>query len=223
MANTSRRPGFDYVRTTSRHENIVLGQGYAWVQTNTLADKWTNGITDDTTPDNIASQAPDCLRPHGHHGPNTHRIVKGALTLTSVDPHTNRKVSEVTISEHGRRDAPVAANVFYDGRTPETAGCTFVEGHKCLSPRTALRYMRGGTLGWFDAEGDVVSEADQKYVMEQLEKSRTVELADNGVSFRMRGRKPVARDMQAWFDQEWQDIAELKDDDEACADCGKHR
>lgn len=145
---TKRLPGFGYVYQKfpphAPSEYAVLQEGYAWVQTNELAPHWTINMADHALPEHIGGGPPDRLNRHGHHGPNTHRIVRGQLTITRRVP--GEPDQEVTISNNGVEpvSAPVPGDVTYDGVTTRDAGCTFVEGHYCLSPTTALRFMRGG-------------------------------------------------------------------------------
>lgn len=212
LSASQRRPGFDYVtipRTTD--EKAVRSEGYCWVQTNTLTPHWVQGVTQATTPENIANRLPDRLNPHGHHGPNTHRIVQGKLTIESVDSRSDGLPRKITISRNGTDpiSAPVKGDVVYEGITPLGEGCTFVEGHACLSPTTALRFMQQGTLKWFGVDGQPVPEHEQAYVMEQLRTSQTIRDDQASVSFRMRGRRPVAYEMTAWFQDEWQEIEQL--------------
>lgn len=257
---TPRRPGFDYARPAqTRDEAAVRAEGYAWVQTNVLTPHWMRGVGPTTTPETLADRGPDRLAPHGHHSPNTHRIVKGRLTLRQVDPHRRGRShhsedeegeeeeeqeeeegeeqqqqqeeqeeqddddddeATMTIADDGLHpvSAPVRAGVLYEGTTSEDAGCAFVEGHACLSPTTALRFMRRGTLRWFGADGAALPDAEQTYVMAQLARAHTVRSGGRGrgrgrgggggneVSFVMTGRRAVAYDLTEWFEEEWQDL-----------------
>lgn len=211
---TQRRPGFDYIKAGhSNEEKAVRSEGYAWVQTNYLQRHldWMGGVGPGMVPENMAGLAPDRLNPHGHHGPNTHRIVTGQLTLRKIDPRGGGLPHQVTISDNGVDpvSAPVRGDEVYDGFSTRGTACTFVEGHACLSPTTALRFMDGKTLRWFGADGKILPEDQQDYVKAQLAGAETFRDDRNAVSFTMRGEGPVADDMTAWFEEEWQRLEQM--------------
>lgn len=242
-SKTQRLPGFGYVNLDhTSHENAVIAEGFAWVQTNPLRPEWIDGVTKDTTADDIAGLAPQVLNPHQHHSRNTHLIVEGSLTLRQVgdlsgnhdDDKKNMKKrpcrpKKLTISNNGTdpRFATVPAHVVYDGKPSDGKNCLFVEGHTCLSPSTALRFMNKGTLKWFDEDGEVLPDKDQEYVKRQLRTHYTVQYDNGGGGggddddddedgdpnfvFRFRGRKPLAADMRAWFAEEWEDCDEIEE------------
>lgn len=213
-AVTQRLPGFGYVyRKSPRHtpsEYAVLHEGHPWVQTNELAPHWTINMADHALPEHIGGGPPDRLNRHGHHGPNTHRIVRGQLTITRRVPGEPHQ--ELTISNNGVDpvSAPVPGDVSYDGVTTRDVGCTFVEGHYCLSPTTALRFMRGGTLRWFGPDGRPVPERDQQYVMNELDRAITRRGDDETTleGFKLYGRRPLAAAMRTWVAEEWHDLIE---------------
>lgn len=89
---------------------------------------------------------PDRLNWHGHHGVNTHLIVEGDLTLLKPKKFFGQNhVAAVTLSTDlgAPKEAPVAPDEVYVGTTQQA--CKFVEGHRCLSPRSAHRV--GESLG----------------------------------------------------------------------------
>ncbi|KAI1328691.1 hypothetical protein F5Y16DRAFT_419562 [Xylariaceae sp. FL0255] len=114
------------------HEQEVYRNGYNWVRTNTLPSRLDTEIDFNN---------PDRLLRHSHHGKNTHLIVTGDLKIENRTKRVNLTIS--TAVGH-QREAEVGPNEFYKGST--VAGCSFVEGHQCLSPRTAERFIDRGTL-----------------------------------------------------------------------------
>lgn len=134
------RPHFRPILPTveSAHEQAVIEAGYPWVRTNPLIPTWMSPGADPRS-----NPVPDQLNWHGHHGVNTHLIVEGDLTLMKLKKFFGQNnIAAVTLSTD--RGAPkelsVAPDEVYLGTTQQ--GCKFVEGHRCLSPRSAHRVSK---------------------------------------------------------------------------------
>lgn len=221
-ASVKRRPGFDYIhRVDSPHEQSVVEAGYPWVRTNVLK-AWRKQIQDKGHPGDaeVINKRPHSLNLHSHHGRNTHFLVTGDLTLDRESFH-NSDYQEKTIKLHDgvtypkpwwwyllfgmptkNLEAPVGPGDIYRGTTEYD--CAFVEGHRCLSPTTAARYMDRGTLTWFDRSNRPASMQDLDYIRKQLAQA-TFERDATGryLHVVMPGPENLAGDLEAWFQQEW--------------------
>lgn len=132
------RPHFRPIRpiVDSPHEQAVIDAGYPWVRTNPLMPTWLSPGADPRPIDPV----PDRLDWHGHHGVNTHLIVEGDLTLMKPKKMFGQNhVAAVTLSTDlgAPKELSVAPDEMYLGTTQQA--CKFVEGHRCLSPRSAHR------------------------------------------------------------------------------------
>ncbi|KAK7915109.1 hypothetical protein PG985_012812 [Apiospora marii] len=136
-------------RPTDPFEVAVLEAGYKWVRTNTIVA---------TRPGEFKPDLPvDRLNPHRHSGHNTHLIVAGDLRFAIEQDYYDeaafkrkRTPPRVKTAELEAAD-PDARKEFYAARehrykATSQSGCSFVEGHRCLSPTTAERFMARETL-----------------------------------------------------------------------------
>lgn len=188
--------------------------GYPWVQTNRLIPTWCPISRIGPTPLPAAiSQFPiDRLNRHGHHGLNTHLILKGDLTLERIKySHYQRQpVEKIQISAEGpMKEAAVGPGDIYQGSTEK--GCEFVEGHRCLSPTTALRFFDRGTICWFNKDGVAAPMADQTFIAKLLRNSPNFGKRDGALVFAVPGvsrlrrhdRVRLAAELKQWFEAEW--------------------
>lgn len=209
-----RFPGFNFVNPIEPAQEWVVMDGYPWVQTNKLIPTWCSISRIAPTPLPAAiSQFPiDRLNIHGHHGLNTHLILKGDLTLERVkySDHEPEPAEQIRISADGPiKEAPVGPGDIYRGTTEK--GCEFVEGHRCLSPTTALRFFDRGTICWFDKHGEAAPLADQTFIAEQLRKSPKFGKQHGDLVFAVPGVKRLRRqdrirlaaELKKWFEAEW--------------------
>ncbi|KAJ4418861.1 hypothetical protein N0V82_005307 [Gnomoniopsis sp. IMI 355080] len=209
-----RFPGFNFVGPIEPGQQSVVAGGYPWVQTNRLIPTWSGISFPPPLPEAIASLPIDRLNLHGHHGLNTHLVLRGDMTLEKVQYSLHKRVpvEKIRISADGpAKEAPVGAGDIYFGTTE--AGCEFVEGHRCLSPTTALRFIDRGTLGWYNKDGEVAPMDEQSFIIEQL---RRVQDAGNfgkfnsalvfevpNINLRVRMRRRLACELKEWFQAEW--------------------
>ncbi|CAJ2502607.1 Uu.00g100010.m01.CDS01 [Anthostomella pinea] len=138
---------FNYVQgeSESLHEKAVQKAGYPWVRINDVLPT-RKGPFD-------RNQGIDRLLAHSHHGPNTHLIVKGDIEFNSHDDPANNIVMGV---KKGQKEIAFKPPGLVYSAVSKSGG-SFVEGHQCLSPRSAERYIDRGTL---DVAFDVNSEND---------------------------------------------------------------
>lgn len=131
-------PCFQLIRpiVDSPHEEAVIEAGYPWVQTNSLIPtRRSLGANPCDKP------IPDRLNWHRHHGENTHLIVEGDITLEKA----NAFFAYTLYSDgNGPKELTVPPDEAYLGTTAK--GCKFVEGHRCLSPRSAHRVIKARFL-----------------------------------------------------------------------------
>ncbi|KAI1079194.1 hypothetical protein F5B20DRAFT_581616 [Whalleya microplaca] len=128
---------FKYVRgrPATRPEQDAVAAGWKWVRTNTIVATLHHK--------DINFANPDRLLPHSHHGENTHIIVDGDLCIMSTEGGKSNK-SEISTAAEAKKELIVNPNVAYRGTSRR--GCSFVEGHRALSPATAERFIDRGTL-----------------------------------------------------------------------------
>ncbi|KAK8074571.1 hypothetical protein PG997_009234 [Apiospora hydei] len=134
---------------TDPFEVAVMEAGYKWVRTNSIVA---------TRPGEFEPDLPiDCLNSHKHSGHNTHLIVEGDLTFEiekdyydaakfkrkRVAPATKTATLDAADPD-GRKELFAAREHRY--KATSESGCSFVEGHQCLSPTTAERFIARGTL-----------------------------------------------------------------------------
>lgn len=207
-----RYPGFDYSseHVKTGHEEKVVALGYPWVRTQKLdIKKDALGSVPGIRPIRLRNLPPYCLALHGHSGLNTHLIVEGDLTLERrfmLDQPM--PLDKATISAGGPvEEAPVGAGDIYDGTTRH--GCKFVEGHRCLSPTTAKRYLDRGTLQWFSEVGKPASNDEQEFILHRLDDysqvfgncSDAVVLPESLSSVEL--HEGLDQKLQDWFREEW--------------------
>ncbi|KAI1867281.1 uncharacterized protein JN550_007012 [Neoarthrinium moseri] len=130
---------FEYVKEPQgKFEEAVIEAGYPWVRTNTI-EKTRMA---DFDPSYI-----DRLNAHSHSGTNTHLIVDGDLRF-NVKRAQGGDLDSREACDSGdicyQHEFYVLEKASYSATT--TTGATFVEGHRCLSPTTAERFMGRGTL-----------------------------------------------------------------------------
>ncbi|KAI0455753.1 hypothetical protein F5B21DRAFT_470529 [Xylaria acuta] len=127
----------DNSRPRGPQEQRLLDQGYIWINTNTINP--TQLDRKETVTD--ADGRPDRLGEHSHHGESSHNVISGDLRIQRSRP---RFVYEISSEPGAVRQDLVPPNVLYSATSQR--GCTFVEGHKCLSPESAERFISRGTL-----------------------------------------------------------------------------
>ncbi|KAK7962825.1 uncharacterized protein PG986_003650 [Apiospora aurea] len=134
---------------TDPFEVAVMEAGYRWVRTNSIVA---------TRPGEFKPDLPiDRLNSHKHSGHNTHLIVAGDLTFEiEKDYYDAAKFKR-------KRVPPAFKSATLDAADPDArkelfaarehrykatskSGCSFVEGHQCLSPTTAERFIARDTL-----------------------------------------------------------------------------
>lgn len=195
-------PGFRYSKPDfSAHEKAVKEAGYPWVCSNPLKPSWIS-LEDNPRPNGF----PDRLNIHGHHGVNTHLIVSGDLTVRKIKQfHGQVSVPVLTISTDpgAPREAATVGDEMYWGTTER--GCVFVEGHRCLSPATANRFMDRGTLRWVDRQGYEVNKYEQDYIKGQLQGARfDWDSARRRASIRFAEHNGTTENLAKWFKKEWE-------------------
>ncbi|KAK8123041.1 hypothetical protein PG984_011711 [Apiospora sp. TS-2023a] len=144
---------FEYTHTeggpTDPFEVAVIKAGYKWVRTNSIVA---------TRPGEFKPDLPiDRLNSHKHSGHNTHLIVEGDLSFDMDRDFYNEaafkrkkypppvvRVELDAADPDRRKEFPATREHQY--KATSRSGCSFVEGHHCLSPATAERFMDRGTL-----------------------------------------------------------------------------
>ncbi|KAI0445805.1 hypothetical protein F4803DRAFT_547846 [Xylaria telfairii] len=119
-------------------EEQLLSQGWKWVNTNTINP--TQFAQKNTVLD--ANGRPDRLGEHSHHGESTHNIIIGDLRVQRTQEP--RLLYEISTEPGAKRQDHVPPKTRY--KATSTQGCTFAEGHRCLSPESAERFISRGTL-----------------------------------------------------------------------------
>ncbi|KAI1819940.1 hypothetical protein F4861DRAFT_96598 [Xylaria intraflava] len=186
------------------HERRVAAEGYKWVRTNHIGPTMPYRV-------NSLNHTPDRLPAHYHHGESTHRVVKGDLR---IHRHNGDYSSyEISSTPGAQRQDLVPPNTKYSGTSKN--GCSFVEGHRSLSPSTAERFIQRGTLravnnGGIDACPD--EETLKKWLVQ-------VEFNPHGKAYpnHSTGEKPILDirntdppmpgavhiALSTWFENEW--------------------
>ncbi|KAI1261697.1 hypothetical protein F5Y18DRAFT_440345 [Xylariaceae sp. FL1019] len=177
-------------------EQKVVSLGYPWVRTARLRP------TDGPIPRNPAeANLPDRLNYHSHHGPNTHLIVKGDMGIKCTDGEAHHYAGDERFVNPGAR---------YSAKSD--TGATFVEGHRCLSPSTAERYIANGKLKAVARPGSRCQLPDEEVLKQWL---RNVKFDPNGKARpkTWKREKPIcvwaerhhpAQDhLSRWFEKEW--------------------
>ncbi|KAJ4392126.1 hypothetical protein N0V93_005748 [Gnomoniopsis smithogilvyi] len=209
-AGQKRFPGFNFVSPTEPAQEPVLSNGYPWVQTNTLIPTWSGISFPPPLPEAIASLPIGRLNRHGHHGLNTHLVLRGDLTLERIRYSRRVPLEKIRISADGPvNEAPVGAGDIYLGTTE--GGCDFVEGHRCLSPTTALRFVDRGTLCWYNKDGEPAPVDEQRFISDQLRGHSRFGKVNGALVFevpnthllRVARRKRLACELREWFQAEW--------------------
>ncbi|KAK0255274.1 hypothetical protein LTR91_018894 [Friedmanniomyces endolithicus] len=104
-------------------EREVMAKGYPYVSTTELA-------------------AGGLLNEHRHHSNNTHFVIKGSIIIGKSHDSIMR-FRPVAVLPYNYVNLPRCVD--YMGTAGEK-GCTFVEGHKVLSPATADRFFERKTI-----------------------------------------------------------------------------
>ncbi|KAI1123903.1 hypothetical protein F5Y10DRAFT_269588 [Nemania abortiva] len=208
--NNHQGVDFVYARggPISSEEREVRDQGWKWVNTNSI-----NATQYDPTKHTIADPTkPDRLETHSHHGSSTHMVVSGDLCIQRRQD--DYRVYEISSAPGSERQDRVEPSVKYSATSEE--GCTFVEGHKCLSPESAERFISRGTLRMVDRRRRInfpSSDAIRTWL-------RQVRFNPDGKAhpkwwkgeeaiLDTRGARPPMRDdvntdLLEWFEYEWQ-------------------
>lgn len=207
-----RFPGFNFVNSIAPAQESVVSNGYPWVQTNKLIPTWSAFSFPYPLPEAVANLPIDRLNRHGHHGLNTHLVLSGDLTLEKVrySLHERVPLEKIKISADGPvKEAPVGPGDIYLGTTEQ--GYEFVEGHRCLSPTTALRFVDRGTLCWYNKDGEAAVIEEQSFINDQLRRHSKFGKVDGVLVFevpnihllRNTTRQRLARELGKWFQAEW--------------------
>ncbi|KAI1748754.1 hypothetical protein F4782DRAFT_534036 [Xylaria castorea] len=130
------------IRPSCPHEQRLRNEGHKWVNANTINPTQFSQVKAVVDRDG----RPDRLNEHSHHGESTHRIISGDLRIQrSQEP---RWLHEISSDTDTRRQDHIPPKTLYSATSRH--GCTFVEGHKCLSPESAERFISRGTLNVVD-------------------------------------------------------------------------
>ncbi|KAI8627847.1 hypothetical protein F5Y19DRAFT_486471 [Xylariaceae sp. FL1651] len=187
-------------------EMMVAAAGWKWVRINTIHPTRHNRAI------NLANI--DRIPLHSHHGENTHVIVTGDLCIENIDGE-KRNFSEISTARGAAKELIIKPNIKYRATSKE--GCSFVEGHRCLSPRTAERFIDRGTLKAVELEGGNCSLPDEE-VFKTLLRGVKFNPAGRARPNRYKGEKPILifphseshislalqRELANWFEKEWQ-------------------
>ncbi|RYC57882.1 hypothetical protein CHU98_g8337 [Xylaria longipes] len=189
----------------SHHERKVVEQGWKWVNTNTINPTGSNEAV------TVIDGRPDRLAEHSHHGESTHSVIAGDLRIQrSQQPHV---VYTISSDAGAPKQDRVPPKLLYSATS--RFGCTFVEGHKCLSPESAERFISRGTLKVVDKRARRSFPNDNRLGMWL----RQVKFNPNGKAhpnFAM-GERPILdakhvyppipddvySDLSEWFENEW--------------------
>lgn len=153
-----------FVRNEDRiqhHEQAAIDAGYLWPSRVPLMPySERNDARNRARMHGYNLRGPnDRLNPHVHHSRNTHLIVKGRLTITTMHgpAYDYQYVSINRIDadnpDLGQREFTVNPGQWYRGEAGRDQSCIFIEAHKILSPGTAERFERRGDISWI-ADGE---------------------------------------------------------------------
>ncbi|KAL3427292.1 hypothetical protein PVAG01_00801 [Phlyctema vagabunda] len=119
---------FEYCRSLTEEEIWVQSRGYPNVSTVTLPERAS-------------------IECHDHNSNNTHYVTKGKLRISIVDGPTKtlRQGESMRVNPGTHYSAKAGPD-----------GCTFVEGHEVLSPTTADRFVKNGTMRERGSRGSLV-------------------------------------------------------------------
>lgn len=112
-----------------------------------------------------------------------------------------------------RRQFTVQKDGLYDLEARKPGGCTYVEGHVCLSPAFATELLRAGQIHWLDNNDKTVSSATIVNLLKgtTIESTRVKVCGKTGIQMRFKvtvpdaGTDQTARQLQKWFEDEWVD------------------
>ncbi|KAJ4387782.1 hypothetical protein N0V93_008384 [Gnomoniopsis smithogilvyi] len=181
----------------SSHVHAVRNSGYGWTMVKELA----------------FGEHQDDLKQMGK---VAYLITKGKLTFSRKDKSgraafTGRnKVVHLGVQDQGpgekrailQRQLTVHKDGLYDiEATRNNKGCVFVEGHVCLSPAFATELLHAGHIHWLDQNG----EEDQSAWKSRDADEINVTVPNNETD-------QNARELQQWFEQEWDDYEKKRGD-----------
>ncbi|TRX89979.1 hypothetical protein FHL15_009080 [Xylaria flabelliformis] len=132
----------DSSRLMDPYERRLIDQKWKWVNINTInPTQFSQGaaVVD-------RNGRPDRLNQHSHHGESTHCIISGDLRIRRA--YQPRLLYEISDEKGAKRQDHVPPRTRYSATSRR--GCTFVEGHRCLSPESAERFISRGTLKVID-------------------------------------------------------------------------
>ncbi|KAI0162092.1 hypothetical protein GGR57DRAFT_453115 [Xylariaceae sp. FL1272] len=191
----------DFVFTVphTSYEETVASWGYIWVRTARIrATDWR--IHDDQAdPKN-----PDRLNYHSHHGPNTHLIVTGDMRIKCSDGEGHNYAGDERVVQPGAR---------YSAKSDR--GATFLEGHKCLSPSTAERYIANGKIKavaspWSDCklpEEEVLKRWLRNVKFDPTGKARpNLSKGEKPICVWAEAHGPAQDHLSTWFENEWENL-----------------
>lgn len=205
--------GFEYDTDTAyavnKYEQAVRTAMYRWTTTQILDED-------------------EAIKNKHELGNTVYLIVEGYLTLSRAGkrgrlvafPGRN-KVVHLGVQVHQpqdkrailQRQLAVRKGGLYDLEARHEGGCTFVEGHVCLSPEVAIRLLEAGEIRWRSEAGKTVARktivgllgnmtiASQQVRDRQRPSQTKMELR---VSVPSNGRTAKnAGELQRWFQNEW--------------------
>lgn len=200
-----------------RHELDLIGAGYEWTMVKNL--RHTTAIKDLKQLGKVA-----------------HLIIEGSLTFNRKDKRgraafTGRnKTVHLGGQTHEsgakrlilRRQLAIQKDGLYDLEANKPGGCTFVEGHVCLSPAFATELLEAEQIHWLDVTGEKVDNSTIiNLLKETVITSDSIQVLRGGkVVKKMRFNVTVpgaeiddnARQLKRWFDNEWTEYERKRGD-----------
>ncbi|KAH8164059.1 hypothetical protein CIB48_g4211 [Xylaria polymorpha] len=195
-------------------EKELLKQGWRWVNINTI------NPTQFTHKDSVmgANGRPDRLAEHSHHGESTHHVVTGDLRFQRT--REPRLLYEISTAPGAKIQDHVPPKTRYKATSRE--GCTFAEGHKCLSPESAERFISRGTLKVVDkrrphrpfpAKDELGVWLRQVKFNPDGKARPNLRMGERPILDASRANPPVSddvyMDLAEWFENEWRRPNEL--------------
>ncbi|KAI0857781.1 hypothetical protein F4860DRAFT_517472 [Xylaria cubensis] len=192
-------------RLMNPHEKRLIDQNWKWVNINTInPTQFSRGaaVVDH-------NGRPDRLNEHSHHSESTHFVISGDLRIQRT--YGPRLLYEISDEKGAKRQDHVLPKTRY--RATSRRGCTFVEGHRCLSPESAERFISRGTL-------KVVDKRARRFFPTNDQLGiwlRQVKFDPNGKARPAMGEMPILdttgvsptipddvhADISQWFENEW--------------------
>ncbi|KAI1738101.1 hypothetical protein F4680DRAFT_450184 [Xylaria scruposa] len=208
---------YDSSRPSTHYERILIND-WKWLNINTINPTQFSqnaAVIDD-------NGRPDRLNRHSHHGESTHCVITGDLRILRI--YEPRLLYEISDAIGAERQDHVPPKTLYSATSKR--GCTFVEGHKCLSPKSAERFISRGTLKVVDKSARKSFPTNEQLgiwlrqvkfnpngkAFPDLSRGEMPILDDKGVEPRM--PDDVYADLSQWFENEWQEPKPSRSDDQ---------